>query len=132
MNEHSKSKETAANNVVDNDAVAMVARQAAQKTARAVIQRAKEVAQQVKDTAISATMHPQQCFHEERWKTLSNISHQLNDIHSRLFLGNGTPALVTRIDRSERILIFLMWIVGIIATTILTAIIATIFDHFKR
>ena len=131
MNEHSKSKETAANNVVDNDAVAMVARQAAQKTARAVIQRAKEVAQQVKDIAISTPMHPQ-CFHEERWKTLSNISHQLNDIHSRLFLGNGTPALVTRIDRSERILIFLMWIVGVISTTILTAIIATIFDHFKR
>lgn len=48
------------------------------------------------------------CLHEERWTKLERDREDdrklLLDIHKRLFMDNGTPALMTRVDRMERVM----------------------------
>ena len=43
-------------------------------------------------------------------------SETLEDLHNRLFVDNGKPCLQTRMDRIERSMQTLIWIVGVAAT----------------
>jgi hypothetical protein len=41
--------------------------------------------------------------------TLSRIDTTTQQLHDRLFVGNGTPAAMTRLDRCERVIAVLIW-----------------------
>ena len=46
--------------------------------------------------------------------TLERIEKKLDDMHYRMFQGNGTPALMTRVDRMERVQAVGLWAVGLV------------------
>jgi hypothetical protein len=46
--------------------------------------------------------------------TLERIEKSLNEIHQKLFIGNGTPALTVRVDRMERVQAVGLWAVGLV------------------
>jgi hypothetical protein len=56
------------------------------------------------------------CLHEERWesfmKRVDEQGKKIDEIHGRLFVGNGTPALWHLVKVHDRIL---MWALGVVS-----------------
>ena len=77
------------------------------------------------------------CLHPERWQevrdALKRIEDKLDrlddshgDLHKRMFVGNGTPAMTVRIDRCERVAAAGTWIAALCVTAIVGLIVAAI------
>ena len=60
---------------------------------------------------------------------LQEIRAIVDDTHKRLFVGNGEPAVMIRIDRVEQIARVLMWAVGIAGSTVIVALVGLILTH---
>lgn len=76
------------------------------------------------------------CLHEERWlqmaKEIVDTKTLIQDIHDKLFIGNGTPPLTMRVDRVER---FLFAIGTAIGTVILAGLVGgatVLFNHMFK
>ncbi len=53
------------------------------------------------------------CDHiKECRERFNKVDAALSDLTNRLFIGNGTTPLLTRIDRLERVKSILVWLVG--------------------
>lgn len=80
--------------------------------------------------------HPPACLHEDRWqeirKDIAEIKEIALDTHGRMFIGNGTPAMSTRVDRLERILGLVSCAVGAVIMAGLISGAATLFHHLFR
>ena len=65
------------------------------------------------------------CLHEERWETIRSELKEIRALsqstHDRLFMGNGTPAVVVRLDRVERIAGALVAVVSSVAIALMIA-----------
>jgi hypothetical protein len=74
-----------------------------------------------------------QCNQESRItaiETTGGETHRLVlDIHKRLVLGNGTPSVMVRLDRVERLSIAAVWVVGGVVLAGLIAGLGAIFEH---
>lgn len=61
--------------------------------------------------------------------TLARIERTLNEMHNKMFVGNGTPAVMVRIDRVERVVQAAMWAAGLLGGTGLVAGVSAIVLH---
>jgi hypothetical protein len=61
--------------------------------------------------------------------TLERIERSLNEIHQKLFIGNGNAALMTRVDRVERVQAVALWAVGLVTGGGIVWGAATIMSH---
>jgi hypothetical protein len=75
------------------------------------------------------------CLHEDRWDGICRQQAEthlmVKDIHQRLFIGNGTPATMTRIDRLERIAAVLLWVTSTVGGACIVAIVGIIVKIVK-
>ena len=73
--------------------------------------------------------HPVECIMKERWavqeivnqqngEKLEKIEECVTDTHKRLFVGNGSPSLAMRVDRSEATLRIVCWLGAILGATV--------------
>ena len=51
--------------------------------------------------------------------------------HRRLFVDNGSPSYQTRMDRCERFLKVLLWVVTIVAAASIAQVSQSVVGHFK-
>ena len=63
---------------------------------------------------------------------LKVIQATVEDIHKRLFVGNGDPSVMVRIDRTEQIQKVLVWAIGIAGGTVIVAIVGVVLMHLGR
>ena len=63
----------------------------------------------------------QQCPFKE---LLHRIESKLDNLHDKMFVGNGTPSYMVRLDRTETVVKVLIWLAGLIGTV--TAGLATV------
>lgn len=52
-------------------------------------------------------------------KDVQKGNEMLKDFHKRMFVDNGTPSVQTRLDRSDRIIKTIMWVVTAIAGSVI-------------
>ena len=62
--------------------------------------------------------------HEQLAKEVTELRAICQKTHDALFVGNGSPSKAILIDRHERVIGVLCWVVGLIATSITGAIVA--------
>jgi hypothetical protein len=76
------------------------------------------------------------CLHEDRWehiqRDIADIKEIVIETHGKIFVGNGSPALVVRIDRMERVVNAIVWVLGGLVMAGLIAGLGTIFQHIFR
>lgn len=71
-----------------------------------------------------AQMLEQECHVVKRIENkVDDALEKLNDLNRRLYVGNGQPAVMTRLDRIERVVSVLIWAGGIIGGTLLVGIV---------
>lgn len=73
------------------------------------------------------------CDHfKECRQRFDKIDTALDDLKKRLFIGNGTTPLATRIDRLERVKCILVWLVGPLYIMVLSVVGKMIYDGFAK
>jgi hypothetical protein len=66
-------------------------------------------------------------IHECKYDSeISKMGAQVDEIYHRMFIGNGTPATMTRIDRLERLAAVLIWVGSTVGGACIVAIIGLI------
>ena len=58
--------------------------------------------------------------------TIAKMGSQVDEIYHRMFIGNGVPATMTRIDRLERLAAVLIWVGSTVGGACIVAIIGLI------
>lgn len=77
-------------------------------------------------------MEHNQCFHPERWQevrdALKRIEEKLdklddghNDLHKRVFIGNGQPAMLTTLREHDQTLKALVWTTATLVSAMIVA-----------
>lgn len=56
---------------------------------------------------------------------IARIERIVEDMHKRLFIGNGKPSLMTQIDRHDQQLAAMRWVVGVLIIAVLGALVKT-------
>ena len=46
--------------------------------------------------------------------TLKRIEDKIDEMHAKMFIGNGTPSLLVRVDRLETFKAAAMWAIGLV------------------
>ncbi len=54
---------------------------------------------------------------------LSRVERMVEDIHHRLFLGNGKPSMMTQLDRHEQQLGVFRWVIGVLFVAVVTVLV---------
>lgn len=54
---------------------------------------------------------------------LERVEEMVEDIHKRLFIGNGKPSLTTLIDRHDQQLAALRWTLGVVVVAVLGVVV---------
>jgi hypothetical protein len=71
----------------------------------------------------------QPCTEKE---TLHRIEAKIDEMHSKMFIGNGTPAMTVRIDRLETFKAVTVWAAGLVTGGGIVWGAATIVGHVIR
>jgi hypothetical protein len=53
---------------------------------------------------------------------LTRIERMVDDIHERLFVGNGKPSLTTLLDRHDQQLAALRWALGVVIVAMISVV----------
>ena len=54
---------------------------------------------------------------------LARVERMVEDIHERLFIGNGKPSLTTLIDRHDQQLGALRWVLGVVVVAVVSVVV---------
>lgn len=54
---------------------------------------------------------------------LGRVERMVEDIHHRLFLGNGKPSMMTQLDRHEQQLGVIRWVIGVLFVAVVTVLV---------
>ena len=57
---------------------------------------------------------------------------KLDAIHNRLFVDNGSPCIQSRLNRTERLISIVMWIVCVITAAIIAQTTKAVFTHLNE
>ena len=57
---------------------------------------------------------------------LTRMESKIDEIHSRLFVDNGTPCFQTRLDRHDSVIKVITWLAGTTATAVIGVVVALI------
>ena len=60
---------------------------------------------------------------------LRRLERMIEDIHQRLFIGNGRPSLTTQIDRHDQQLGAIRWVLGATIVVLIGSIAKMLFNH---
>ena len=54
---------------------------------------------------------------------LARVERMVEDIHERLFVGNGKPSMMTLIDRHDQQLGALRWVLGVVVVAVVGVVV---------
>ena len=60
------------------------------------------------------------------------INAKLDTLHNRLFVDNGSPSMQSRLNRNERIIKALLWVVMVVGAASIAQVTKGVYNHFHK